>query len=289
MARRVLISALTIGLLMIPFLIHAEVYQWIDDKGTIHFTDDYSNIPSSYRQQLKVEKRRGIQEEETPLEPQKIILSNEEEQAKKVSSLKKQLDEALENYELTNKEFLGESSNLIVRKFGSHHQFKSTILRMDRIKEERSKYEAKIIEAEGMLEKVARQAEESKANPNGLTDDSGPRLMTTLLQTEISTDIYGRDGAWWRSKVFDQREQLKKAVEDYKKVYEDYSEHIEKLSPSRFGRLSLTQYQMFSCRLEILRNDMTRLQVRITEAHELLKRLLQEAEESKANPEWLRQ
>jgi tetratricopeptide (TPR) repeat protein len=288
MAKTVLISALAIGLLMIPLLIHAEVYQWTDDKGTIHFTDDYSNIPLSYRQQLKVEKRMGFQEEETPLEPQKQAQTEpyrqEEAWGGDVSPLKKQLNEASENYELTNKEFLGESSNLIVRKFGSHHQFKSTILRMDRIKEERSKYEAQIIEAEEMLEKVTKQAD-----PGGLTDDSGPRLMASLFQEEMSTDIYGRDGAWWRSKVFDQREQLKKAVEDYKKAYEDYSENVEKLGPSRFGRLSLTQYQMFSCRLEILSNDMTRLQVRMTEANELLKRLLKEAEESKANPEWLKQ
>jgi len=302
MAKTVLISAWAIGLLMIPFLIHAEVYKWIDDKGTIHFTDDYSNIPSSYQEQLKIEIWRGIQEEETPLEPQKTILRSEKEQAKtepyrqeeawwrgEVSPWKKQLNEASENYELTNKEFLGESSNLIVRKFGSHHQFKSTILRMERIKEERSKYEARIIEAEGMLEKVTRQAEESKADPSWLTDDSVLRFSTSLFQAEISTDIYGRDGAWWRSKVFDQREQLKKAIEDYKKAYEDYSEYVEKLSPSRFGRLSLTQYQMFSCRLDILSKEMTALQARITEANELLKRLLKEAEESKANPEWLRQ
>jgi tetratricopeptide (TPR) repeat protein len=302
MAKTVLISALAIGFLMIPFLIHAEVYKWVDDKGTIHFTDDYSNIPSSYREQLKVEIRRGIQEEETPLEPQKIILRSKEEQAKtdlyrqeeawwrgKVSPWKKQLNEASENYELTNKEFLGESSNLIIRKFGSHQQFKSTILRMDRIKEERSKHEAQIIEAEGMLEKVTRQAEESKADPSWLTGASVLRLSTSLFQEEISTDIYGRDEAWWRSKVFDQREQLKKAVEDYEKAYEDYSEHVEKLSPSRLGRLSLTQYQMFSCRLDILSKEMTRHRVRVTEANELLKRLLKEAEESKANPEWLRQ
>ena len=34
--------------LIIPFLIHAQVYKWTDDKGTIHFTDDYSNIPEKY-------------------------------------------------------------------------------------------------------------------------------------------------------------------------------------------------------------------------------------------------
>lgn len=48
MRKAVLIAALTIGFYMIPFLIHAEVYKWIDDKGTIHFVDAYSNIPEKY-------------------------------------------------------------------------------------------------------------------------------------------------------------------------------------------------------------------------------------------------
>jgi hypothetical protein len=48
MQKIVLIASLAIGFLMIPFLIYAEVYKWIDDRGTIHFTDDYSNIPEKY-------------------------------------------------------------------------------------------------------------------------------------------------------------------------------------------------------------------------------------------------
>ena len=49
MQKIVLIAVLTIGLLRIPFLVHAEVYKWIDDKGVVHFTDNYSNIPEKYR------------------------------------------------------------------------------------------------------------------------------------------------------------------------------------------------------------------------------------------------
>ncbi len=37
------------GLLMNPILVHADVYKWIDDKGDVHFTDNYSNIPEKYR------------------------------------------------------------------------------------------------------------------------------------------------------------------------------------------------------------------------------------------------
>jgi hypothetical protein len=49
MQKIVLIAALTIGLLAIPFSAHAEVYKWVDDKGDVHFTDDYSKIPEKYR------------------------------------------------------------------------------------------------------------------------------------------------------------------------------------------------------------------------------------------------
>ncbi len=48
MRKEVLITAFTISFLMMPFLIHAQVYKWTDEKGTIHFTDDSSNVPEKY-------------------------------------------------------------------------------------------------------------------------------------------------------------------------------------------------------------------------------------------------
>jgi len=48
MRRAVSIVVLAIGFSMFPFLIHADVYKWTDDKGTVHFTDDSSNIPEKY-------------------------------------------------------------------------------------------------------------------------------------------------------------------------------------------------------------------------------------------------
>jgi len=45
----------------IPLLIHAEVYKWVDEKGTVHFTDDYSKITPSYRDQVEIKK--VVQEE----------------------------------------------------------------------------------------------------------------------------------------------------------------------------------------------------------------------------------
>jgi hypothetical protein len=50
MRKKVFIFVLSaiLGLLTIPFLVHAEFYKWTDDEGNIHFTDEYSNIPEEY-------------------------------------------------------------------------------------------------------------------------------------------------------------------------------------------------------------------------------------------------
>jgi hypothetical protein len=68
MKKTVLIAALTLSLLMIPFLVHAEVYKWVDEKGTVHFTDDNSTIPEKYGQQVE---RRSFSEDSKPMTEEK--------------------------------------------------------------------------------------------------------------------------------------------------------------------------------------------------------------------------
>jgi len=53
MIRRIVIAISIILCFMIPCIVHAEVYKWIDEKGTLHFTDDESTIPDKYRQQAE--------------------------------------------------------------------------------------------------------------------------------------------------------------------------------------------------------------------------------------------
>jgi clan AA aspartic protease (TIGR02281 family) len=36
--------------------VYAEMYKWVDEKGTQHFTDDLSNIPEKYRPEAEVRK-----------------------------------------------------------------------------------------------------------------------------------------------------------------------------------------------------------------------------------------
>jgi hypothetical protein len=271
----------------------ATIYQWIDQKGIDNFTDDYGIVPSEYRNQVQPmvvedipEKvKTGPQKEET----QKDILGLGEEWWRgKVRPWDKQLEEASENYKLTNEELLGESKKLILRKYGSHQQFKSTILGLDRLREEKSRYEARIIEAKEILKKISRDAEESKADPSWLTGGLTLLQLASSERAEIKKDIYGRDEVWWRQKVHTQREELKDAVQNYERSYEEYSKKVEKLGPSRFGGLSLTQYQMTAYGLDLLEKEMAKFQAQITEANGILKKLLREAEESKANPDWLK-
>ncbi len=64
MLKKVLMATFTIGLLMIPFLAHGEVYKWVDEKGTVSFTDDYSKIPEKNRQQVE---RKYLPEDSKPM------------------------------------------------------------------------------------------------------------------------------------------------------------------------------------------------------------------------------
>jgi len=57
---------------------YAEMYKWVDEKGTVHFTDDPSNIPEKYRQDAESRKpSKEIsapqpQEKPKPSLPQKV-------------------------------------------------------------------------------------------------------------------------------------------------------------------------------------------------------------------------
>jgi hypothetical protein len=51
-----------VGMITLPFVAGGqETYQWVDEKGTVHFTDDVGKIPEKYQDQVK--------KKETPREP----------------------------------------------------------------------------------------------------------------------------------------------------------------------------------------------------------------------------
>jgi hypothetical protein len=53
------------ALLVFSQFVCAEVFKWVDDKGTVHYTEDPSMIPEKYRNHLE---RRSLPED-TSLPP----------------------------------------------------------------------------------------------------------------------------------------------------------------------------------------------------------------------------
>lgn len=45
---------MTLVLLFCAVPVSAEIYQWVDDKGTVSFVDDLGKVPAKYRQKAKV-------------------------------------------------------------------------------------------------------------------------------------------------------------------------------------------------------------------------------------------
>jgi len=111
--------------------------------------------------------------------------------------------------------------------------------------------------------------------------------MVATAKEEIRTDIYGRNKTWWRGKVRPWKDQLREASENYKKAQKEYMEQAEGLGPYKFGKMSLTQYQMLSSRLEILNKEMEMYQRQMAEDKNMLAKLSREAKEAGADPAWL--
>jgi hypothetical protein len=161
----------------------ATIYKWVDEKGAAHFTDDLSKVPPSYQDRVEVETRKDVQEERAPLPPQTIAPSGKEEEIRadiygrdeawwrdKVHPWKEKLKEARENYEKAQKNFTKKSEELSQTNFygRSRSQTKWDVMELNRLNGEKKKYEAQIAEANEMLEKLSKEAEETKANPDWL-------------------------------------------------------------------------------------------------------------------------
>ncbi len=284
MTTKLLTTALTIGFLMIPFSIHAEVYKWIDDKGTTHFTDDYGNIPSSYRERLKVEVRKDIREERPLPRTHEIIPGAKEEQSngdvyreeeiwqeEKMSFWMKQLEEATANYESAQRRFTEGAEALSRRRFGSPTQYKFDIIKLDVLNQERMKYKVQFEEADEMLRKLSKPDFWSAAS---------------VMGEEKATDVYGIGEDWWRERVRPWKKKLEELNVRYENAEKKFMEISEDLSKRRYGNRHTIKAKI----IESDRANKEALDYRaeIAENERELERISRDAEESKADPDWLK-
>jgi hypothetical protein len=168
--------AILILLLVLSSISHAaDIYKWVDKDGTVNFTDDLNKVPPEYRDQVKTEKVRDSQKTETSTPGPASVQKTEEEKRdtqgrgeeywrETVRPWKKQLKQAQEDYKNTNIK-IDDALEAAKGRFLSKTQFNFKRAEVEKLMEERGVYEARIEEANKMLAKIGKEAEEAKADP----------------------------------------------------------------------------------------------------------------------------
>lgn len=63
-------AILIIVIIFLSSICFAEIYKWVDDKGTVHFTEDPATIPEKYKDSVK---QRATEERGQPNQPSESV------------------------------------------------------------------------------------------------------------------------------------------------------------------------------------------------------------------------
>jgi hypothetical protein len=199
MKKMILLS--TIGLLILATLAFGqEVYRWVDEQGTVHFTDDLGQVPEKYRDKIQKKEppkeppiTQPIPPQPTPPQPapsqplapptgmgvdkgsgatprQKDILGRGEEWWRaKVNEWNEKLKTAQRNYENTYSEWKSKENELESSKFKPDSVKRKLKAEIKDLEEKTRDWEKQMNEAKNMLENVLpKQAQDYQANPEWL-------------------------------------------------------------------------------------------------------------------------
>ena len=160
-----------------------EIYQWMDEKGTVHFTDDLSLVPERYRSQVQKKKLpkepssypspQALKEEEMEKGPESVserkdlIGRGEEWWRTKAMEWNEKLLNAQKNYETAYADYKKKEKELEQSKF-KPKSFQRKLKTEIKVLEGKAKeWEKQRDEANHMLEKgLPKEAEEMKADPH---------------------------------------------------------------------------------------------------------------------------
>ena len=188
-----MILFISIGLIFSSFLAFGqEVYKWVDEKGTAHFTDDLGLVPEKYRDQILTEKRpkeptpspspslspppfeppksTEAGKEAGPTPVQKDILDRGEEwwRAKAIEWNEK-FKTARRNYEMAYSEWKSKENELEASKFKPDSVKRKLKAEIKVLDEKAKDWEKQMEEAKNMLENVLpKQARDYQADPKWL-------------------------------------------------------------------------------------------------------------------------
>ena len=169
-----------------------EIYKWMDEKGTVHFSDDLGQVPEKYRNQIQKEKPPKEPPPSRPVSPssigppkitepgkeagpapglgQKDALGRGEEWWRaKASEWNEKLKTSRRNYEITYNEWKAKEQELETS-ISKPDSFKRKLKAEIKTLEEKVKdWEKQIEEAKNMIENVLpKQARDYRANPDWL-------------------------------------------------------------------------------------------------------------------------
>jgi hypothetical protein len=177
-----------------------EVYRWVDEQGTVHFTDDLGQVPEKYRDKIQKKEppkeppiTQPIPPQPTPPQPapsqplapptgmgvdkgsgatprQKDILGRGEEWWRaKVNEWNEKLKTAQRNYENTYSEWKSKENELESSKFKPDSVKRKLKAEIKDLEEKTRDWEKQMNEAKNMLENVLpKQAQDYQANPEWL-------------------------------------------------------------------------------------------------------------------------
>lgn len=257
-----------------------NVYKWVDKDGVVNFTDDSERVPPAYRGRVQVETANDALKVEPPTAVQPTPPKRDETWwREKVLLWEKRLDEATSNYETARKDLLKRGEWLVQRRYGSKTQYQMISVELNDTSQRLKELREQIVEAQRMLDKLSKES--------GVIESVREQALFSGQKEKIRTDLYGRDETWWKEKIRPWKEQLKAATENYEVARQALVKQEEGLGPFKWGRLSLTQYQMISSRTVELSGQMAKYEAQIVEAEGMLEKLSRDAQETRADPAWL--
>ena len=163
-----------------------EIYQWVDEKGTIHFADDLSLVPERYRKQVR--EKKYLTEPSPPLSPQitpdesieknpesaperkDLIGRGEEWWRNKAKEWNEKLLNANKNYDTAYAAWKAKEKELEQSKLKSKSFQRKLKSEIKALEEKVKEWEKQKEEAKNMLEKVLpKEAKEFNADPHWIT------------------------------------------------------------------------------------------------------------------------
>ena len=157
-----------------------EIYQWVDEKGTVHFTDDFGQIPEKYQDQVKKKKTppepapspsirlpQGKAPPEPSIEKKDILGRGEDWWRDKAMEWRQKLIKAQKDYAAAQTALKAKEKEL-EQSIYKPDSFKRRLQAEIKVLEEKANDQKnQVDEAKNMLDKVLpRQAEEHRADPS---------------------------------------------------------------------------------------------------------------------------